>query len=39
MASEPEPPGSLRDEWMVMLFLAITLVAAIGVGAKFLLGL
>jgi hypothetical protein len=39
MASEPETPGSLREEWVVVVFLAITLLAAVGIGAKVLLGL
>jgi hypothetical protein len=39
MASEPETPGGLREEWVAVLFVALVLIAVVGVGVKVLLGL
>jgi hypothetical protein len=39
MASGPETPGGLREEWMAVVFVAITLLAAVGFGVTVLLGL
>jgi hypothetical protein len=39
MASEPETPGGLREEWMAVLFVALVLLAAVGIAVAAMLGL
>jgi hypothetical protein len=39
MASEPETPGGLREEWMAVLFVALVLLAAVGIAVTAMLGL
>jgi hypothetical protein len=38
MASEPENPFRLREEWMAVLFVGIIVLACVGVGIMLLIG-
>jgi hypothetical protein len=38
MASEPEKPGGLREEWLAVVFIALIVLAVVGFGVKLLLG-